>query len=375
MPSSITPELVYELTSLSGPSLSPDGTLLAYTRSRVDKQAMESRSRVMVMRVADGEESAFTGGPRDSRPRFSPDGTSIAFLRRDDKETRQLWVIATSGGEARQLTSAPGGVHELSWAPDSSALAFASDVDPDRPPDGHDPKRDPRVRVASRIRYRADTLGWRGDAFRHLFVTDVLTGDTRQLTDGEGDDSSPVWCPDGTSIAFISDRGADHDLVSRNEAYVVSSERGEPQQWSQGLSTVAALAWSPNGERLAVIGSDDDEVGAMWQGSIFVLAPRRGPAPSDRRLDEAGRRIRARDAAARDALDGRRQAAPSGGPRRRVFSLRAVVRERPSATGRRRGGVTQRRQLRRFGSEGGGAGGTTRLLGRPALGGDRRWER
>ena len=277
MPSSITPELVYELTSLSGPSLSPDGTLLAYTRSRVDKQAMESRSRVMVMRVADGEESAFTGGPRDSRPRFSPDGTSIAFLRRDDKETRQLWVIATSGGEARQLTSAPGGVHELSWAPDSSALAFASDVDPDRPPDGHDPKRDPRVRVASRIRYRADTLGWRGDAFRHLFVTDVLTGDTRQLTDGEGDDSSPVWCPDGTSIAFISDRGADRDLVSRNEAYVVSSERGEPQQWSQGLSTVAALAWSPNGERLAVIGSDDDEVGAMWQGSIFVLAPGEGP--------------------------------------------------------------------------------------------------
>ena len=40
---------------------------------------------------------------------------------------------------------------------------------------------------------------------------------------------------------------------------------------TQGLSSIGAITWSPDGTRLAVIGSDDDEIGAAWQGSIFIL--------------------------------------------------------------------------------------------------------
>ena len=277
MPKPIAPDVVYRLANVSSPSLSHDGKCLAFVLSRVDREAMETRSQVMMMGLPDGGPVPYTGGKSDSRSTFSPDGAAVAFLRPDDGGQKQLWLIPISGGEARQLTAAPGGVAEFAWSPDSRSLAFVSDVDPDRPPDGQEAGKVPAPRVARRIRYRADSVGWRGDAFRHLFVVDRDKGQVRQLTDGEGDDGSPTWSPDSRRIAFVSDRRPDRDLVSHTEAYVVPASGGEPRQWSQGLWSVASIAWSPDGDRLAVIGSDDPEVGAGWQGWVFVLEPGQAP--------------------------------------------------------------------------------------------------
>ena len=79
---------------------SPDGGTIAFT----------ALDRLYVAELPDGEPRPFTAGPKDATPRFSPDGDTIAFLRPDAKGRRQLWLIPADGGEARQLTSAPGGV-------------------------------------------------------------------------------------------------------------------------------------------------------------------------------------------------------------------------------------------------------------------------
>jgi len=273
----ISPELIYQLKVLSGPSLSPDGSAAAFARSWVDKDKMEGRSQIVLLSLADGKERIFTRGKRDASPKFSPDGSYIAFLRADEKGRRQLWVIPTSGGEARQITRLPGGVSEFAWAPDGKRLAVVSDVDPDRPPEDHDPEKDPRVKVVRRLRYRFDTLGWRGEAHRHIFLASIEGGEARKLTDGDWDDLSPVWSPDGSRIAFISGRREDREIRYRTEAYVVPTEGGEPERWSGELFSVAALAWSPDGEKLLAIASDDDEANAIWQGFLFVLQPDRDP--------------------------------------------------------------------------------------------------
>ncbi len=273
-----TPQsLIYELTDVSGPSLSPDGTQLVFVRSKVDKEAMETSSQIMRMELPNGEAVSFTSGTRDSAPRFSPDGKSVAFLRPDDKGRKQIWIIPTSAGEAHKLTSAIAGVTELAWSPQSNALVFVSNVDPDQLPEDHDPKKDPRVRVVRRIRYRFDSVGWRGDGFRQLFIADAKSGETRQLTSGEGEVAAPAWSPDGTRIAFVSDRREDRDISSFEEAYVVPVDGGEPEQWSQGLSYAQYVTWSPDGKRLAVVGSNDDEVSDGRESALFILEPGQAP--------------------------------------------------------------------------------------------------
>ena len=274
MPKPIGPDLVYRLISVSSPCISPDGTRLAFVRSYIDQATMESRSQVMLVALPDGTPEEFTQGPKDGSPRFSPDGAALAFLRPGDKEQRQLWLMPVGGGEARQLTIEPGGVQEFSWPPDSRQVVFVSNVDPDRLPLDHDAKKDPRVKVVRRISHRMDTIGWRGDAHRHLFAVNVDNGVVRQLTDGDWDDCSPVWSPDSSRIAFISNRRQDRDIsFSQTEAYTVPVEGGEPTLWSTGLSSVGALGWSPNGRRLVVVASHVPRGSAWMQSWLHLLEP------------------------------------------------------------------------------------------------------
>ena len=268
MTSPIAPDHVYQIVSVSDPALSGDGSKLAFVRSRVDSDRATTRSQIVMMNMESGVEAGFTSGPKDGSPLFSPDGATLAFKRPDDAGRNQIWLIPTSGGEARRLTSAVGGVTEFAWSPDSSSLAFVSNVDPDRPPDGEEDM--PRVKVIRRIRYRDDGEGWRGDAFRHIFTVDVAGGEVRQLTDGEGDDGSPAWSPDGSSIAFISDRGGSRDVQDRSAVYVVPASGGIPDSWSEGLINAGTVVWTA-ARTMAVVATDDEEAGPSAQSRLYIL--------------------------------------------------------------------------------------------------------
>ncbi len=278
MPRPISPDLVYHLVTVAEPCISPDGCRVAFVRSSVDRKSMETHSQVMVMDMSQGdtsqEEAApFTRGPRDTAPRFSPDGRSLAFLRPDEGGKAQVWLMSLSGGEPRQLTEMPLGVRSYAWSPDSLRLALVSDDDPDRAPQGHDAAAAPRVTVVRRIRYRSDTLGWRGDAHSHIFTIDAAGGQVTQVTEGDWDDHGPVWSPDASRIAFISNRRDDRDFVPHTEAYAAPSEGGEAALLSGDLPSVAGITWSPAGDRVALVASDDPAVEAGWQGWVFVIEP------------------------------------------------------------------------------------------------------
>ena len=276
MASPITPDLVYSLVNVSGPDISADGSKVVFVKSCVDGETGEDRSQVQMLDLDTGSAASFTQGPKDGNPQFSPDGESLAFLRPDDKKRRQVWVIKTNGGEAVQITTLRGGVSDFTWAPDGQSLAVVSNVDPDQPEDDHDAKKDPLVKVVNRIKYRHDVLGWRGDGHRQIFVVEI-GGEARQLTHGDYENYAPVWSPDSSQIAFISERSEDKDLFDNSQAYVVSASGGEAALWSAGLHTIAALGWSPDGEKLVAVGSDVENGSASYQGWLYVIQPGQEP--------------------------------------------------------------------------------------------------
>ena len=277
MPSPIAPDVVYKLNSVGDPALSLDGSLLAYTLSWVDTQKLEGRSRIMLMDLESGQTVEFTRGQRDVAPKFSPDCQTLGFLRLDENDKRQVWLMGTRGGEARRLTSLAGGASDLAWSPGGARLLVCSDV-PEEPPDRDGlPESTPRVTEIHRIRYRFDTLGWRGDAHFHLFTVNVADGETSQLTDGDWDDYAGVWSPDGSRVAFISGRRDDRDIHALTEAYVVPASGGEAELWSEGLYGVGGLAWSPEGDKLLAAATDVPTGLVSWQSWLYIIQPGHSP--------------------------------------------------------------------------------------------------
>src|SRR6266568_4791063 len=102
-PRGMVPTDVYELVSVSDPRVSPDGAVVAYVLTTVDREESKYGSAIWVV-PADSSEPPrqFTFGPRaDTTPRWSPDGTQLAFVsnRGDEKTKPQLYVIPAEGGE------------------------------------------------------------------------------------------------------------------------------------------------------------------------------------------------------------------------------------------------------------------------------------
>ena len=244
------------------PQISPDGSRVLYVVKSTDVEKNKYFTHLWLSHVGDGKALQFTSGEvNDASPRWSPDGEQIAFVRTRDKKT-QVWLASAHGGEPRALTELPeGAFSDLGWSPDGQSLAFAyrpiaeswiRDAAKKREESG---KSKP-PRVITRVRYRLDGVGFQ-DERQHIWVCAVQNGKVKQITSGEFDDSSPAWSPDGQWIAFASNRGADPDRHRyRNDILLVPARGGKPRKLQAHEGSKGSLAFSPDGERIAYLGSE-----------------------------------------------------------------------------------------------------------------------
>jgi dipeptidyl aminopeptidase/acylaminoacyl peptidase len=252
---------LYRLRFVSDAQVSPDGRRVAYVVSRVDGDDRTTyRSQIVLVDLDHGTPRPLTAGlQRDRAPRWAPDGRLLAFLSDRVDDLSQVFVLPLDGGEPRQLTHLPHGAGAPVWSPDGTRLALAADVDIAEvvEQEGIDPEagKPPRVKIVTRVHYKADGQGYREGWRRHLFVVDVDGGlDAAQLTSGDWDDADPAWSPDGRQIVFASSREADRDLTLLSDLWAVSSDGGQARRLTEHTGEASAPAWSPDGTRIAYLG-------------------------------------------------------------------------------------------------------------------------
>lgn len=304
----VTPHDLFRFHPTSDLQLAPDGSVVAYVVQDPDLEINKIRNSIWLAPVGGGAPHRLTNPAdgSDRAPRWSPDGTTVAFVS-DRKGKPQLWLINVNGGEARCLETRQRPTGEPVWSPDGTQIAFTAMVF-DYPADwapypgapagdrrraeeaaNHEPGPDKKnggqepsdVKVITRLRFRMDGVGYFGDKRSQVFVIPADgSAPARQVTSGDFDHTAPCWTPDGRAIIVSARRSGEEDPFVRSDLWQFDVASGDATLVYECAGPAMAPAVSPDGRYLAFLGHGGEHRGST---TVQLMLLDLGAAPAERR--------------------------------------------------------------------------------------------
>jgi dipeptidyl aminopeptidase/acylaminoacyl peptidase len=305
---------LHRLLDIQEPQISPDGSAVAVVVIRPNFATDTYDTTLELVDIATRSRRALTHG-RDGIgfPRWSPDGTRIAFIAQTggSDSTAQVFILPMTGGEPAQVTSAPNDVQQIDWSPDGKVIAYvtadaAANVDkfndaftvgnndylqtaapsPNHiwlaASDGSWHKRltaGPKGLPSTNATYATESVvHWTPDGksivfarlpsaieddeyLEEIMVVDVATGGVRKLAAGVYQ-MMPSVSPDGKQTMFAYPRDGDYN--QGNEMFVVPTSGGAARALTAGLDrNVIVAKWMPDGAHV-LLGFNAGVASGLW---------------------------------------------------------------------------------------------------------------
>ena len=262
---------VFGLEWVADPQIAPDGRSIAFMRMSMDIKTDKPHAGLWLINAdGSGELPICAGDVSGASPRWSPDGTRIAYVGQRADGSRQLFVYWVQSATTAALTNLPEDPSSFSWSPDSRQLAFIMpapaarkplEVDLPKPP--KDAKWAEAPKYIDSVVYRADGEGYLPDAFAQVFLVSASGGAARQLTSGDFDTQGSLsFTPDGTHLLLSANRRADAEYEPLDsEIYSIDVATGTLQALTDRRGPDHSPAVSPDGKRVVFLGFDDRHVG------------------------------------------------------------------------------------------------------------------
>ncbi len=246
-PGTLTPEQTLDRRSIGELDFSPDGTQLVFTVTDPPKGNARARS-LWLLDIATSRVRQLTfAGKSDGAPRWSPDGSAIAFTS-DRDGTAQLYVLSLRGGEAEKLTDRKERVGSFRWSPDGSRIALLMNEAKPEALEKREKDRDD-ARVVDK-----------DERHERVWLLDVKTRQLLQATAGSWQIDQFEWMPDGRSlIAVATDKPQIDAWLDR--LYRIDLEHptdGTFHEIAAPRGPLGNLAVSPDGQTIAYIGARVD---------------------------------------------------------------------------------------------------------------------
>ena len=260
----IAERIIGNLVQAGPPTVSPDGTLVAFVVGRIDMKKNKPFSQVWLAE-SDGTTAprAVTGGERDSQPAWSPDGRSLAFVsaRSDKKGEATLHVLpVATPGETRTVATMKDGIGHPTFSPDGRWIAFSSRTQHERyevpgASEGDESWQPPRK--IERFFTRLNGEGWIFDRPQHIYVVPADgTGAPRNLTPGEHEHGEFSWLADSSGVVTSAGRHETWDLDLASDLHVVLLQ-GDCVTLTKQTGSYFNPTLSPDGSTIAFLGADD----------------------------------------------------------------------------------------------------------------------
>lgn len=275
----VLPQDYYRMTFVGDVAVSPTGDLVAFTVTTVNEEKNRRHREIWLQRLERGRPAGapfrFTDPTEESSgPRWSPDGTVLAFSSRRGEDRNSVWFarVTAPGGEAYHIQGVEG---TPTWSPDGTWIAFTKEPG-DEDEEGERDKREGWIapdaitstlnakrfdgRVITQMDYKRDgtlTLlphpSVRGP--NQLFVVPAAGGEARQLTALDVDVRSIAWTPDSRTIIFGADPEQHNDFsdVSTGQLYAIGIDGGTPRVLTTNPGSEFGQAVSPDGRMLAYV--------------------------------------------------------------------------------------------------------------------------
>ncbi len=270
-PKGLEPMDVFNLQFATDAQISPRGDKIVYVRQFSDIMSDKRCANLWIINP-DGTDNRplTTGVQNDTSPRWSPDGTRLAFI--SDRDGRpQIFIRWMDTGQIARITSLLYPPSNLVWAPDGTQLAFTSFVSAEPLQIAKLPKAPKDAKWAEspiaydKLIYRFNGAEYLKPGFHHLFVVSAEGGTPRQLSSGNFQHggvgfggSPPVWTPDSKFVLISANRKDDYEYEPLDsEIYEFSVESGTVRALTHRRGPDNSPAVSPDGKWVAYTGFDD----------------------------------------------------------------------------------------------------------------------
>jgi dipeptidyl aminopeptidase/acylaminoacyl peptidase len=263
----LTPEQALKMYRPMDLHFSPDGSRLAFTVMEPPKGTDNPR-HIWILDLATHAARQYTFSLKsDESPRWSPDGKFLGFLSERD-DTRQVFLLPTTGGEAYPITEGKRGIRSFEWSPDGKQIAFVATDAPTAEEEKKQKDKDDAI-VVDQDHKNA-----------RIWLLDVATKKVRALTDEKWDIREMQWTPQGDRFIVTA---TEHPESEDNTQRILSVDT------STGNLTVLYAPKGPFGDiRVSRDGTQIAYVGSRVDGpepcDIYVRSLSAPPDEPSRNL-------------------------------------------------------------------------------------------